>query len=249
MNAETIDHAFILAAGLGTRLRPYTDTMPKPLVEICRQSLLGRSLDQLAEAGVKHCTINTHYMADQIEALTHARTDARTAPKITLSHEDVLLDTGGGIKKCLGACGSKPFIVINGDSFCEENPLPALMEAWNPETMDILLLLQPVSTMKLTQGIGDYTLDAQGKATRSLDKSGTHMFTSIRINHPRIFDDAPDGAFSYRDLMDKTEAKGRLYGLEHTGNWHHISTPEDLERVNTHMATTIETGEETQNHG
>ncbi len=226
-----IDRAFILAAGLGTRLRPYTDTMPKPLVEIAGQSLLDRSLDQLAEIGVKHCTINTHYMAEQIKT----RTQTRTEPKITLSHEDQLLNTGGGIKACLKQFGDNPFYIINGDSFSEQNPMPALSATWDEDKMDILIALEPIDEMKLTQGIGDYTITPNGKAIRSHDKTGTHMFTSIRINHPRIFDNAPDGAFSYRDLMDEAEATGRLYALEHAGNWHHISTPQDLERVNAHI--------------
>ncbi len=226
-----VDKAFILAAGLGTRLRPYTDTMPKPLVEIAGQSLLERSLDQLGEIGVKHCTINTHYMGDQIAARLHTR----TTPQITLSHEGQLLDTGGGIKKCLENFNNEPFIVINGDSFCETNPLQTLMNAWDADKMDILLLLQPVNAMQLTEGVGDYDITPDGHAIRSRDKSGTHMFTSIRINHPRIFEGTPDDAFSYRDLMDKAEAEGRLYALEHKGHWHHISTPDDLERVNAHM--------------
>jgi len=227
-----IDRAFILAAGLGTRMRPLTDTIPKPLVEVGSQSLLDHSLDHLQEAGVKHCTINTHYLAKQIET----RTGTRTAPKIILSYEEELLDTGGGIKHCLADFGDQPFFVTSGDSFCETNPFPALNTAWDTDKMDILLLLQPISTMHFTQGIGDYTISPDGRATRSLDQTGTHMFTSLRINHPRIFDDAPKGAFSYRDLMDKTEAEGRLYGLKHQGHWHHISTPEDLQRVNAALA-------------
>ena len=94
------------------------------------------------------------------------------------------------------------------------------------------MLLQPVDTMALTEGVGDYDLDENGQAIRSLDKTGAYMFTSIRINAPHIFDGAPDGPFNYRDLMDKAQEKGRLHGIVHSGKWHHISTPEDLEAVN-----------------
>ncbi len=106
-----------------------------------------------------------------------------------------------------------------------------MKEAWNDNTMDILILLQPVSSMHLTQGIGDYDIDAQGRATRSLDKSGQYMFTSIRINHPRIFDNTPNGAFSYLQCLDTAQAKGRLHAIIHDNDWHHISTPKDLETV------------------
>jgi MurNAc alpha-1-phosphate uridylyltransferase len=102
--------------------------------------------------------------------------------------------------------------------------------------MDILILLQPISTMTLTYGVGDYTLDANGNAKRSLDRSGEYMFTSIRINAPHIFDGHSAKPFSYLELLDKAEKEGRLFGLVHEGIWHHISTPEDLEKVNANDA-------------
>ena len=98
--------------------------------------------------------------------------------------------------------------------------------------MDIITLMQPLSAMTLTSGLGDYELTDDGKVIRSLDKTGTHMWTNIRINHPRLFENTPDGTFSFLTLMDKAQDEGRFYALEHDGEWHHISTPEDLERVN-----------------
>ncbi len=133
----------------------------------------------------------------------------------------------------------KPFYVLAGDSVWEDqgtNALEALARAWNPEQMDILILLQPVSTMKLTHGVGDYTLDENGQAKRSLNQSGEYMFTSIRINAPHIFDGYNATPFSYLELLDKAEQQGRLFGLVHKGIWHHISTPEDLEKVNANDA-------------
>lgn len=224
------DKAFILAAGLGKRLRPYTDQRPKPLVEVARRSLLARTLDHLAQAGVKEAVINTHYLAPQIPEHLQGRTDI----KLHFSHEPELLDTGGGIRKMIGYFGDDPFFVLSGDGLWSDSGTPALQalaQEWNPQTMDILMLLQPVSTMKLTHGIGDYDLDAQGRAKRSRDQSGAHMFTSIRINHPRIFSGESRDVFSYLDLLDRAEEKGRLYGIIHQGDWHHISTPADLEAV------------------
>lgn len=227
----TIDKGFILAAGLGTRLRPYTDEIPKPMVKVRDKPMLDHALDAFEKIGIQHCVINTHYKADVI----HDHIKARTAPEIITSYEPELLDTGGGIKNAI-TYFDDDFFILSGDSVWEnaphENTLQALANAWNPSKMDILMLLQPVSSMKLTQGVGDYHLDANGRATRALDQSGAYMFTSIRINSPKIFDGTPDGKFSYLELMDKAQNQGRLYGLVHDGIWHHISTPADLKAVN-----------------
>ena len=102
--------------------------------------------------------------------------------------------------------------------------------------MDILIALQPVNTMTLTHGVGDYDLDQDGRAIRNKDQSGAYMFTSIRINASHIFDEAPDIPFSYLQLLDEAEQNGRLFGVINKGDWHHISTPEDLEKVNAHYA-------------
>ncbi len=225
------DKAFILAAGFGKRLRPFTDTIPKPLVEVGDAPMIDQALDKLRAAGVQRCVVNTHYKAD----ILAEHLQSRTSPNITISHEAKILDTGGGIKNAIQHFDA-PFFILSGDSVWEDAPnetaLNTLAKYWDSEKMDILMLLQPVETMHLTQGVGDYNLDENGQATRSLDKTGTHMFTSIRINAPHIFDNAPDEPFNYRDLMDEAQAKGRLYGLVHHGHWHHISTPEDLDTVN-----------------
>lgn len=231
MTHEIIDHAFILAAGEGRRLRPYTDHCPKPMVKLGGKPIIDYTIDKLIEAGVKTITVNLHYMADILAEHLQERTDVR----INLSFEDNLLDTGGGLANALDTMDGKPFYIISGDAFWVDNPyeatLPALAAQWDSKTTDLLLLLQPASTMKLTHGVGDYTFDADGIPVRILDKTGTHMFTSIRIAHPRLFDGCPEGAFSFLQLMDKAEADGSLRGYEHKGDWHHISTPAELERV------------------
>ena len=152
------DHAFILAAGKGTRLRPYTDSAPKPMVAVGGRTLIDRTLDKLEEAGVTHVTVNLHYMADILEA----HLAKRGSPAITLSHEPDLLDTGGGVKKALRTLGEKPFYVIAGDNLWTDGPsgnaLLRLAAAWDDARMDILTLMQPLSGMVLTQGLGDYDL-------------------------------------------------------------------------------------------
>ena len=225
------DKAFILAAGKGTRLLPYTNDIPKPLVEVGGKTIIEHALKKLQVAGVDNVTINLHYLGHIIENALKDVLD----PKITFSKEKELLDTGGGIKYALKNMGENPFYIINGDALWLDGPLPALdrmAKVWNSKKMDLLILLQPISQMVLTQGIGDYDLDHSGKACRSLDKTGAYMFTSIRICNPDLFKDTPSGAFSFLDILDKAEKKGRLYGLVHDSEWHHISTGKDLERVN-----------------
>jgi len=230
------DHAFILAAGKGSRLRPYTDSIPKPMVAVGGQPIIDRTIDKLIAAGVKHVTVNTHYMADILENHLQQRNDIA----ITFSREEKLLDTGGGVKNALHTMGDKPFYVIAGDAVWTDGPSGAallrLADAWDAQKMDIITLLQPLSSMTLTDGIGDFDLQEDGRTIRKPDKTGSYMWTNIRINTPDIFRDAPNEAFSFLDLMDRTEKKGRFYALPHEGSWHHISTPAELERVNKSMA-------------
>ena len=234
--SEKPDHAFILAAGQGTRLRPYTDDTPKPMVEINGRPILDYTLEKLKKAGISNVTINTSYLGDRIKNYTDTVQDIT----ITLSSEEELLDTGGGVKKALANMKGKPFYLINGDALWTDTPnlsaLDNLAKKWQPDKMDILLLLQPVSAMTLTKGIGDYDMDDQGRAIRSKDKAGEYIFGGIRITKPNIFENTPDGAFSFLELMDKAEEQERLYGITHQGDWHHISTPEDLENVNAAFA-------------
>lgn len=225
-------NAFILAAGHGKRLRPHTLETPKPLIKVDGRPMIDQALEKLAAIGVTDCVVNTHYLAEKLQAHLQNR---NAAPRIILSHEPDLLDTGGGIKNAIHHF-AQPFFVLSGDSVWEEpvdQPALGFLAAhWEPEKMDILMLLQPVKTMVLTAGIGDYDLDDEGRAVRAPDQSGQYMFTSIRINAPEIFADAPDGPFSYLDLLDAAQKKGRLFGVVNPGLWHHISTPDDLDAVN-----------------
>lgn len=232
MNPAIIPKAFILAAGLGTRLRPYTDAAPKPMVKVWGRSLIDHALDRLQEAKTGQVWVNLHHFGQQLE--THLRN--RSYPKITLSWEENLLDTGGGIRRCLDGLGPDAFYVVNGDALWtngDHDPaLTRLARVWDPERMDILLMLHPLEKMTLTRATGDYDLSPdQSSVRRNLQKSGAYAFTGVRIAHPRIFDDTPSGPFPFLDLMDRAERAGRLFGVVHDADWHHISTPEDLERV------------------
>jgi MurNAc alpha-1-phosphate uridylyltransferase len=222
--------AFILAAGMGKRLRPYTDTLPKPLVPVAGKPAIGHILDRLNEAGITDVTVNLHYRADQLADFLAANTPHGMT--IHLAYEDALLDTGGGVMAQLAHFGDAPFYIVNGDAFWSGDAFGPLARRWDDAAMDLCLLLQPVSNMVLTHGVGDYDLPPDGRCIRAKDSSGTHMFAGIRLCHPRLFTGAPTGAFGFLSLMDQAEHAGRLFAAEHEGEWHHISTPEELERVN-----------------
>ena len=222
--------AFILAAGLGTRLRPYTDHCPKPMVQIAGKSILQRSIEKLVAAGVDTIVVNVHYMADILKA----HLDTIDSVKIIVSEEDVLLNTGGGVKKALNLFEGQPFYIINGDALWDDAPnrpsLTVMGDMWDEARMDILLMLQPRAQMP--DGFsGDYDYAASGHAQRNFQKDGAYMFAGIRIATPRIFEGTPEGAFSFLDLMDKAQQKERLFGYIHPSAWYHISTPHDLETV------------------
>lgn len=234
--STTPTHAFVLAAGLGTRLRPHTDNLPKPLVPVQCRPLLDYIFDHLKDVGVKNITVNLHHKADALREFLALRSDLN----ITQSYEEELLETGGGIKKSLDTLGNAPFFIVNGDAFWIDAPhqktLQGMAEAFDTNSMDMLLLLQPLERMKLTKGVGDYDRKPDGQIMRSIERTGKFMFAGITLCHPRIFLDSPDGKFSMRVLMDKAQQENRLYSFINPGDWHHISTPEDLEAVNKAMA-------------
>ena len=229
------EKAFILAAGYGSRMKPLTDTRPKPMVEIAGKPLLDYILEHLVEAEVREVVVNAHHHGDQIVDWAETRAERFGLP-VHVSVEEELLDGGGGVKNALSYFEDEPFYVIAGDAFwvnaLEQGTLADLAKRWDADKMDCLLLLQDANRMTLTKGVGDYDLNADGRCMRSLDKTGTHMFTSLRIDHPRIFEETPEGSFSFLECMDAAQAAGRLFGLEHQGDWYHISTPEDLAAVN-----------------
>jgi MurNAc alpha-1-phosphate uridylyltransferase len=219
---------------MGKRLAPHTDTMPKPMVPVAGRAMIDRTLDQLTAIGIKDVTVNLHYRAAQLQ--THLA--SRPSPRLTFSFEEQLLETGGGIKKALYTMNDKAFYVFSGDTVWEDgaggNTLDRMAAAWDGDKMDLLLLLQPLETMTVTHGSGDYNI-VDGKPVRALDKKGTHFWPSIRIVHPRLFDNTPDTPFSFLELMDKAEKAGRLGALVHDGTCYHISTPQDLDEVNRHL--------------
>jgi len=223
------DCAMVLAAGLGLRMRPITETMPKPLVPLGGVPLLDRALDRLSEAGVGTAIVNLHYLGHMIEA----HLADRTKPAIRFSHEeDALLETGGGVAKALPLLGTAPFFVVNADIAWTDGTVPALQrleERWDDDAMDALLLLHPVRDATGYGGAGDYSLAEDGCLRRRREETAApYVFTGVQMLHPRLFDGAPGGKFSMTILYDRAQESGRLFGLVHDGDWHHIGTPAGL---------------------
>ncbi|NKB18924.1 MAG: NTP transferase domain-containing protein [Alphaproteobacteria bacterium] len=226
---ELPTHGMVLAAGLGLRMRPITENLPKPLVPLAGRTLLDRALDHLQAVEVTSATVNLHYLGQMIED----NLATREKPKITYSWEsDLLLETGGGVSAALPTLGKNPFYVVNADIAWEDGSNPALSrlaDFWRDDAMDALLLLHPVAQATGYDGVGDYRCDSEGLLTRRRDApSAPFVFTGVQLLHPRLFTGAPGGPFSLTQLYDEAEAAGRLCGVVHDGAWHHIGTPAGL---------------------
>ena len=235
MTGTTPEFAMVLAAGLGLRMRPLTEDCPKPLIELGGRTLLDWALDHLATAGVTRAVVNLHYLGHMIEA----HLSGRPAPAIEYSREDeLLLETGGGVTKALGSLGPIAFYVVNADiawTDCQMSALQRLATAWRDDEMDALLLLHPVDRATGYDGVGDYRCkmtneheDAGLLAHRRDQPSAPYVFSGVQLLHPRLFADAPQGPFSLTRLYNGAEKAGRLYGIVHDGDWHHIGTPAGL---------------------
>ena len=221
--------AMVLAAGYGQRMRPLTLTRPKPLVEVAGKALIDYGFDRLRAAGVEEAVVNVHYLPEQIEAWARRQ----SAPRIVISDERAeILDTGGGVARALPLLCDAPFFVINSDSFWVDEGIPALdrlRAAWDDRTMDCLLLLSPLARTVGYDGMGDFTRDAQGRLTRRAGSQGQPLaYIGGYLVAPRLFAGAPQGSFSMNLLWDRAIAAGRLFGVEHTGRWLHVGTPEAI---------------------
>ncbi|MGF1454783.1 MAG: nucleotidyltransferase family protein [Alphaproteobacteria bacterium] len=222
--------AMVLAAGLGTRMRPLTDDRPKPLVPVLGRPLIDRVLDRLAEAGIAETVVNIHYKGAMLRDHLASR---RTAPRIRISDEtDALLDTGGGVVKALPLLGGAPFVTYNADSiWLEANGpnIPRLIERFDSDTMDALMLIVPLVNCCGFDGRGDFTMDADGRlAWRPKGGFAPFAWTGVQMVSPRLFRDPPHGAFSTRILWDRAMAEGRLFGLRLDGYWMHVGTPQGV---------------------
>lgn len=221
------ESAMVLAAGLGTRMRPISETIPKPLVEIGGRTLLDHAIDRLALVGVERVVVNLHYKAEMVAA----HLAARERPRIELSREQELLETGGGVARALPRLGDS-FFVVNGDVLwldSKDYALARLAAAFDPDRMDAVLLLQRTVTAVGYDGSGDYFLDPLGTPRRRGEREvAPFLFTGVQLLHRRVFDGIAEPRFSLNLVYDRAERTGRLHAIVHDGEWFHIGTPEGL---------------------
>jgi MurNAc alpha-1-phosphate uridylyltransferase len=226
----TPSKAMVLAAGLGVRMRPLTDRMPKPLVPVAGRPLLDHVLDKLGDAGVGEAVVNVHYLPDQI--IEHVA--ARIRPRVIISDErNEVLGTGGAIVKALPLLGHAPFFHVNADTLWIDGVRPnlaRLAETFEPSRMDILLLMAPTTSSIGYGGRGDYGMLADG----ALRKRREHqvvpfVYAGAAIMSPSLFADAPKGEFSLTKMFDRANEQERLFGLRLDGVWMHVGTPDAVQ--------------------
>jgi len=233
-------HGMVLAAGLGTRMRPLTDDRPKPLLPLEGRSLLHHALDRLRDAEIGRVVVNAHWFAEQVADAVAAH---GAPPAATVLRETTLLETGGGVKAALPHLGSEPFVVVNGDAFWLDGPTQALRrlaDAFDATEMDALLLLVRTAQVDGEVGRGDFLLDPLGRVRRPREREiAPYLFGGVQILRAPLFEGAPSGAFSLNRLYDRAMEAGRLFGLVHDGAWFHLSTPRDLDRAETMLRAGI----------
>lgn len=226
-------NAMILAAGIGKRMRPLTLHTPKPLISVAGKSMLERVFDHLKIVGISHIVINAHHLATQIIEAAQ-----KIYPNALLSREEILLETGGGIKKALPLLGNEAFFALNGDNvWTGEDSLILMDSTWEAAKMDALLLLIPREKAYGYQGKGDFFLAPNQRLTRpEPGGEAPYVYAGVQLVSPQLFKESPKGSFSMNVLWDKALKNERLYGVVHQGEWFHISTPEDLQRYEPDIA-------------
>lgn len=226
--------AMVMAAGLGTRMRPLTVTRPKPLVGIAGTTLIDHVLDHLRAAGVKRAVVNVHYLADAMEA--HLRRVAGELEVVVSDERGRLMETGGGLAQALPLLGDEPFLCVNSDNYWLDGPVDAirlLASRWDDAIMDALLLMVPLARAHHHTGQGDFHLAPDGRITsrRRPGRVAPMVWTGIQILHPRLIADWPEGPFSTNLFWTRAIAAGRAYGQVHQGLWFDVGTPAAIGRT------------------
>jgi MurNAc alpha-1-phosphate uridylyltransferase len=227
----------VLAAGLGTRMRPLTNDRPKSLIEVAGRTLLDHAIDRFVAAGVKMVVVNVHYKGEMIIAHLKNRRDV----DIRIQDErDKLLDTGGALKRALPLFNDEPVFTYNSDSIWLESlgsNLGRMAAMWDDAAMDCLMLMAPTFSSIGFEGKGDFTMDANGRLKRrEPQRVAPFGWPGVQIIHPRLIARGPEGAFSTNKLWDMAIAQERLFGIRLEGKWMHVGTPEARDEANAFMA-------------
>lgn len=236
MSAERPD-VMLLAAGLGTRLRPLTDTRPKPLVAIAGKPLLDRVVDEAADEGLSRFVVNAHHHADQLHAHIDRLAVERPGLRFAVSDEPALLETGGGVKRALPLLAGDPLLVMNTDAFWPpgaDRPLGRLLARAAQGDADIVLLCaQPWRSLGFRRS-HDFCLDPRGQLTR--DYGQPVIYAGVLTVARRLIEDAPEQAFSLYPLMEAALDRGRLAGVVLDAPWLHVGDPEALAEAEAFLA-------------
>ncbi len=209
MSAPIPKTAMVFAAGLGMRMRPITDTLPKPLIRVGGKAVIDYCLDRLADNGVERAIVNVHWLADQIEA----HLAGRKSPRILISDErSKLLDQGGGVKRVLPVLGDDPFLICNTDAFWIEGPrsnIARLAEAFDPEAMDIALLVAVGAGAVGVDWPGDFTMAPDGRlASREPRRVAPFVYTGVGIVKPQLFGGEAAEVFRLAPFFHAAAARG-----------------------------------------
>lgn len=227
VSALASDTAMVMAAGLGTRMQPLTQTRPKPLVEVAGKPLIDYALDSLAQAGVGRAIVNVHYLADALEG----HLAGRQRPDCIISDErPLLLDTGGGLVKAhRDGLLPDPCFCLNSDNIWLDGAVDAFRElslGWDPARMDALLLLVPHDRAHNYTAKGDFHLDAEGRISRRQGENmAPFIYTGIQLVSHRLLRDPPKGPFSTNVLWTRAIGEGRLFGTVFSGQWFEVGEP------------------------
>lgn len=209
----------LFAAGKGTRMGALTQDRPKPLIEVAGRTLLDHALALADAASMGPIVVNTHYLADQIAV------HLRPRPEIRLSHEPMLLETGGGLRCALPLLGPGPVLTLNTDAvWTGANPLEELRAAWDPVRMDALLLLIAPGRARGHSGAGDFLAGADGRLRRGPGA----IYSGAQIVKPDLLAEIPERIFSMNLLWDMMLRAGRVYGVLHDGRWCDVGRPEGI---------------------
>jgi len=231
VDTPAITRAMILAAGLGTRMRPLTDDRPKPLVAVSGKALIDYNLDRLAAAGIRHVVVNVHYFADMLANHVAGRSDMA----IAISDErERILNSGGGVKKALPLLGSAPFFSLNADTIWMDGPasnLARMAATFDPGTMDVLLLVAPTTTTIGWGNRGDFAMDQEGRLRWPKPGEVTPFaYCGVAILSAALFADTPD-EFSLLVLFRRAAETRRLFGLRLDGVFMHVGTPQAVKEA------------------
>jgi len=219
--AKTPKTAVLLAAGRGERMRPLTDHLPKPLVQVGGRALIDWALDRLADAGVERVAVNLHYRP----AMVRGHLSVRRRPEIVFSEEaERLLDTGGGVRQAMELLRPDgPFYVVNADALWldgKESALLRLAQAFDPAQMDALLLLHATPIAIGYDGPGDFVMAPDGQVRRRPEsRVAPFVFTGVQLLAPELFGEPAGEIFSLNRIYDRAAEAGRLFGVRHDGLW------------------------------